>query len=67
MYLNEFDILDIIDQAVKFGVESIGQQNVLALQIAGFWLEGYISGKGDTISEGDIKTLRATMKNYFFI
>jgi len=65
--INEFEVLEIIDKAVKFGVESFGQQSAMALQIAAFWLEGYIEGRKNEITEDDIKSLRATMKNYFFI
>ena len=66
--INEFEVLDIIDKAVAFGVNSLnGKQNTLALQIAAFWLEGYIEGRKNEITEDDIKSLRATMKNYFFI
>jgi len=66
--LSEFDVLEIIDKAVAFGVNSLkGEQNTLALQIAAFWLEGYIYGNEPRLTEDDIKSLRATMKNYFFI
>ena len=66
--INEFEVLGIIDQAVAFGVESLnGQHNKLALQIAAFWLEGYIEGRKNEITEDDIKSLRTTMNNYFFI
>ena len=66
--LNGFEVLDIIDKAVDFGVNSLnGEQNTLALQIAAFWLEGYIYGNEPRLTEDDIKSLRATMKNYFFI
>ena len=66
--LSEFDVLEIIDKAVDFGVNSLkGEKNTLALQIATFWLEGYIYGNKQHLTEDDIKSLRATMKNYFFI
>ena len=66
--INEFDVLDIVDKAVDFGVNALnGQKNTMALQIASFWIEGYIEGRKNEITEDDIKSLRATMKNYFFI
>ena len=66
--LSEFDVLEIIDKAVAFGVNALqGTQNAMALQIAAFWLEGYIYGNEPRLTEDDIKSLRATMKNYFFI
>lgn len=66
--LNESEVLEIIDKAVTFGVEALnGEKNTMALQIATFWLEGYIYGNKPRLTEDDIKSLRATMKNYFFI
>ena len=66
--IGELEVLEIIDKAVAFGVNSLqGTQNAMALQIAAFWLEGYIEGRKNEITEDDIKSLRATMKNYFFI
>lgn len=66
--LNEFEVLDIIDKAVAFGVNALqGTQNAMGIQIAAFWLEGYIYGNEPRLTEDDIKSLRATMKNYFFI
>ncbi len=66
--LNEFEVLGIIDRAVDFGVNACqGKKNVLALQIAAFWLEGYIYGNESRLTEDDIKSLRATMNGYYFI
>ena len=66
--LNEFDVLDIIDTAIEFGANALnGQKNAMTIQIASFWLEGYIEGRKHEITEEDITSLRATMKNYFFI
>lgn len=66
--INEFDVLNIIDDAVKFGTDALnGQKTAMTLQIASFWLEGYIEGRKNEITEDDIKSLRATMRNYFFI
>lgn len=66
--LSEFEVLEIIDKAVAFGVNTLqGTENTMALQIAEFWLEGYIEGRKNEITEDDIKSLRATMKNYYFI
>ena len=65
--LSEFDVLEIIDKAVAFGVNSLkGEKNTLALQIAAFWLEGYIYGNKSRLTEDDIKSLRATMNRYHF-
>ena len=66
--INEFDVLHIIDDAVKFGTDALNwQETAMALQVASFWLEGYIEGRKNEITEDDIQSLRATMRNYFFI
>ena len=66
--INEFEVLEIINKAVKFGVNAIkGKQNILALQIGSFWLEGYIYANKSRFTEDDIKSLRVTMKNYCFM
>lgn len=65
--LSESNVLEIIDRAVKFGVNSLnGEKNILALQIAAFWLEGYIYGNEPRLTDEDIESLRSTMKNYLF-
>jgi len=66
--INEFDVLNIIDDAIKFGTDVLnGKKTAMTLQIASFWLEGYIEARKNEITEDDIKSLRETMKNYFFI
>lgn len=66
--INEFEVLEIIDKAVEFGVNVIkGKQNILALQIGSFWLEGYIYANKSQLTEDDIKSLRAAMNNYHFV
>lgn len=68
--INEFNVLSTIDKAVDFGVNALnGQKTTMALQIANFWLEGYIEGRKQVneITEDDITSLRTTMNNYFFI
>ena len=65
--LNEFDILNLVDKAVAYGVNARGgKQEVMALQIARFWIDGYINGNTN-LTEADKKSLVATMDNYFFI
>ena len=57
--INEFDILNIIDDAVDFGVNSLNdQKSVMALQIASFWLEGYIEGRKNEITEDDTHEIK---------
>lgn len=64
--LTEHQILSLVDQAVAFGVEQLGQQSALAIQYGSVWLKGYIYGN-KTLTENDIQSLRATIKNFYFI
>lgn len=65
--LDGSEVLELIDKAIEFGVNAInGKKNVLALQIGAFWLEGYIYGNKNKLTEDDIKSLRATMNRYHF-
>lgn len=58
----------IIEQAINFGVESIGQKNAMAIQIAYFWIEGWLAAGGDgTITEEDARIIRNGVKNYYFM
>lgn len=65
---SDLEVLDIVEQAVQFGVKSWGKQEAMALQIASFWLEGWIAGMQakDLVTEDDIKSIRLTIKNYYF-
>ena len=65
--LSEFDILDLVDEAVAYGVNACGEkQEIMALQIARFWIDGYIKGNSN-LTEADKKSLIATVDNYYFI
>jgi len=65
--LSEFDFLDLVDEAVAYGVNACGgKQEIMALQIARFWIDGYIKGNSN-LTEADKKSLIATVDNYYFI
>lgn len=65
--LNEFDILDLVDEAVAYGVKAWGgKRHVMALQIARFWIDGYIKGNSN-LTEADKQSLIATIDKYYFI
>jgi hypothetical protein len=65
--LSKFDILDLVDEAVAYGVKSWGgKQEAMALQIARFWIDGYIKGNS-SLTEADKKSLIATIDKYYFI
>ena len=56
----------VIETAINFGVETIGKQNVLAIQIAAYWMEGWIAAH-PKLSEDDTNILRQGVKNWYFI
>ena len=57
----------IIEQAIAYGVNAMGQRNVMAIQVAYFWIEGWLAAGGDgTITEEDVHTIREQIKNYHF-
>lgn len=65
--LNEFDILNLVDEAVAYGVKAHrGKKDVISIQIGRFWIDGYIKGNSN-LTEADKKSLIATIDNYFFI
>lgn len=65
--LSEFDILDLVDEAIAYGVNTYGgKKHVMAIKIARFWIDGYIKGNTN-LTEADKKSLIATVDNYFFI
>ena len=63
--LSESQILNIVDQAVEYGVKFLKAKNAMALGFASVWIEGYIAGNTN-LSENDIKSLRATIEAYKF-
>ena len=66
--LSDFNVLNLVEEAVAYGVSALnGVQNAMALQIGDFWLDGWIEGRKENLTEDDIKSIKATMKNYFFI
>lgn len=65
--LTESQVLDLVERAVQYGVTKMGLgQTALAIQFGAVWLEGYIAASAN-LNEDDKKSLRATIKNYYFI
>lgn len=58
----------IIEQAIKYGVETRGKEDAMAIQIAYFWIEGWLAAGGDgTITEQDAHIIREGVKNFYFM
>lgn len=54
----------LVKRSVDYGVSSWGKRDTLALQIARFWMDGYIAGS--SLTEDDIHHLYETLNNYHF-
>ena len=64
--LNEFEVLEIVNKAVAYGIRKAEGKNIQALAFAEMWLDGYIYGNELRLTD-DIKSLKATMKTYVFM
>lgn len=64
--LSDIAVKSLVEKAVKYGVDSRGQKDVTALQIARFWLDGYMACSFN-ITEDDRKSLLDTIDNYYFL
>ena len=54
----------LVKRSVDYGVSSWGKRDTLALQIARFWMDGYIAGS--SLTEDDTHHLYETLNNYHF-
>ena len=54
----------LVKRAVDYGVSSWGKRDTLALQIARFWMDGYIAGS--SLTEDDTNHLYEMLDNYYF-
>lgn len=58
------DIDKLIQQAIEFGVKKWGSRQVMAIEIASHWLEGYM--KAVTFTEEESAEIRERLDNYRF-
>lgn len=54
----------LVKKAVDYGVSSWGKRDTLALQIARFWMDGYIAG--NSLNLDDAHHLYEVLDNYHF-
>ena len=57
----------IIETAIKYGVEAWGKEDAMAIQIASFWIDGWLEGKKGKITEEDSKIIKMSIQNYYFV
>ena len=56
----------IIEEAIEFGVSQWGKKDAMAVQIAYFWILGWLAAK-ENISNEDRNIIEQGVKNYYFI
>ena len=62
--LSDKVVESLVKRSVDYGVSSWGKRDTLALQIARFWMDGYIAGSD--FSNDDTNHLYETLDNYYF-
>ena len=62
--LTEEEVGSLVKRAVDYGVSSWGKKDTMALQIARFWLDGYIVGSSFT--DDDTNQIYKTFNSYCF-
>lgn len=62
--LTDKEVESLVKRAVDYGVSSWWKKDTLTLQIARFWLDGYIAGSN--LTDDDTNHLYETLGNYYF-
>lgn len=62
--LSDKVVESLVKRSVDYGVSSWGKRDTLALQIARFWMDGYIAGSD--FSNDDTNHLYEALNNYHF-
>lgn len=56
----------IIEEAINFGVTQWGKREAMAIQIAYYWILGWLAAKTD-LSDEDRNIIEQGVKNYYFV
>ena len=62
--LTEEEVGSLVKRSVDYGVSAWGKKDTMALQIARFWLDGYIVGSSFT--DDDTNQIYKTFNSYCF-
>ena len=57
----------IIEDAIKYGVNARGKSDALAIQIARFWVDGWLKANKDKVSEEDAQIIRRGVDNWIWL
>ena len=65
--MSRLDKYPVVEQAINYGIEAMGQRTAMAIQVAYFWVEGWLAAGGDgNITEDDAKEIRDLVAGYHF-
>lgn len=56
----------IIETAIQYGVSSWGKKDIMAIQIAGFWIDGWLEAKAGEISPDVALFIKTSVQKYCF-
>ena len=57
----------IIETAIKYGVEAWGKEDAMAIQIANFWIDGWLAANAEKIKPEDAMIIKMGVQNYYFV
>ena len=57
----------IIEDAIKYGVNTRGKSDALAIQIARFWVDGWLEANKSKVSEEDAQIIRRGVDNWIWL
>ena len=57
----------IIETAIKYGVSAWGKEDIMAIQIAGFWIDGWLAANAGKITPEDAMIIKMGVQNYYFV
>ena len=57
----------IIEDAIKYGVNALGKSDALAIQIARFWVDGWLEANKGKVSEEDAQIIRRGVDNWIWL
>lgn len=56
----------IIETAIEYGVSVWGKKDIMAIQIAGFWIDGWLEAKAGEISPDVALFIKTSVQTYCF-
>lgn len=57
----------IIETAINYGLSAWGKHEAMAIQIARFWVDGWLEANKGKVSEEDAKIIRRGVDNWIWL